>query len=194
MNKTISMLSAITMMVLSVGSASASTISLVPLSLPAAIGDSIEFNLTVDFSDDPTLGGGMDIAYDDNLLSFQSFDFGTATAALDPSFSRLPDHPFAYKLEGLAFGSFTGITTGIVGTLTFQAIAEGSALIEMGVTSDPLKGGDFYSAVTYQQQNPTFNNLSVQISSVPLPGAIWLFGSGVLSLAGMARRHSKIEG
>jgi hypothetical protein len=44
-------------------------------------------------------------------------------------------------------------------------------------------GFGFY---TYSQDNVTFSNLIV--SSVSVPPAVWLFGSGLLGLVGIARR------
>ena len=39
------------------------------------------------------------------------------------------------------------------------------------------------------------NSLEVlNVSAVPLPGAIWLFGSGIIGLAGLARRKKKVSG
>jgi hypothetical protein len=32
----------------------------------------------------------------------------------------------------------------------------------------------------------------MQVTAVPLPAAVWLLGSGLLGLAGVARRKSKV--
>ena len=41
-------------------------------------------------------------------------------------------------------------------------------------------------------QTIAIDDLNVQISAVPLPAAVWLFGSGLLGLAGIARKRRKI--
>jgi len=43
---------------------------------------------------------------------------------------------------------------------------------------------------SFAQQSTDLSSLSVQApASVPLPGAVWLFGSGLVGLAGLARRR-----
>lgn len=164
----------------------AATVSFSDTSVTANVGDMITLDVVMDFTDDATLGGGTDIFYDASVLSFQSFDFGTTTLALDPGFSRSPD-VLTNELEGLAFGNFNGLSgPGVVGTLTFKAEAVGDIVLSMAVTSEALKGGEFISATTYGPQLVTFGTADVSI--VPVPAAVWLFGSGLLGLVGLARR------
>lgn len=164
----------------------AATVSFSETSVTAGIGDIITLDVLMNFTDDPTLGGGTDIFYDASVLSFQSFDFGTTTLPLDVSFNRTPDE-LTNELEGLAFGNFNGLTgPGVVGTLTFQAIALGDTSLSMAVTSEALKGGDFISEADYSVQLVTFGSANVNV--VPVPAAVWLFGSGLLGLVGVARR------
>lgn len=70
----------------------AATISLSPSSQYVALGSQISLQLNMDFTDDPTLGGGLDIYYDRSLLSFVSFTF-------DPA---LGDDPFFATTAGCA--------------------------------------------------------------------------------------------
>ena len=173
---------------LNLSTARAASIWLDPAVVTASPGDTISFYLTVDFSSDPTLGGGIDIFYDSSLLSYHSFDFGSATVVIDPAFSRLPN-VMTNKLEGLAFGDFSGISAGAIGTLTFQALVTGNTTLGLADTTDTLVGG-FYSAGSYGQQFPVYTGSSVRISSVPVPGAFWLFGSGMIGLLAMGwARH-----
>ncbi|MDH5191281.1 MAG: VPLPA-CTERM sorting domain-containing protein [Gammaproteobacteria bacterium] len=143
-----------------------------------------------DFSDEPTLGGGLDIFYDDTVLDFLSWDTSGSGFFLDPAFSRNPDE-LAGELEGFAFGNFGGLS-GIakIGSLTFEAIGAGDFIMSMAVTDDPLKGGDFVSAMTYGVQTITFGSSDISVSAVPVPAAIWLFGSGLIGLAGIMRRRN----
>lgn len=65
-------------------------------------------------------------------------------------------------------------------------ITSGGAPVESFMIADTtytLGGFGFY---TYSQDNVTFSNLIV--SAVPVPPAVWLFGSGLLGLVGIARR------
>jgi hypothetical protein len=167
--------------------AHAATVSFSDTAVAANVGDTISLNILMDFTDDATLGGGTDIFYDASVLSFQSFDFSTTTLALDPTFSRVPD-VLTNELEGMAFGSFAGLTgPGIVGTLTFQAIATGDITLSMAETDNPLGGGSFTSATTFLPQVVSFGTADVAV--VPVPAAVWLFGSGLLGLVGVARKH-----
>ena len=47
------------------------------------------------------------------------------------------------------------------------------------------------SNVAFGDATPTFGGTSVTINStvVPVPAAVWLFGSGLLGLVGVARRR-----
>ena len=56
-------------------SASAASISLSPLTQTVGQGNQVSLQLTMDFTGDPTLGGGIDISYNSSLLSFASFTF-----------------------------------------------------------------------------------------------------------------------
>lgn len=169
--------------------AHAATVSFSPTSVTAGVGDFIKLDVVMDFTGEPTLGGGTDIFYDASVLSFQSFDFGTTTLALDSGFSRSPD-VLTNKLEGLAFGNFNGLSgPGTIGTLTFRAIALGDITLTMAVTSEANKGGEFISATTFGPQLVSFGTAGVSI--VPIPAAVWLFGSGLIGLIGVARRKAR---
>ncbi len=147
----------------------------------------------MDFSDDPTLGGGLDIFYNSSLLEFVSFVLDPNLGS-DPDFTRDPDD-LGDKLEGLAFGEFGGLTgPARVGTLTFNTkMQAGTANFTMDTTTNTLVGG-FVSGVTFLAQTPEFIGASVDLTDltsptvVPVPAAVWLFGSGLVGLAGIARR------
>ena len=69
------------------------------------------------------------------------------------------------------------------GTGTLDQLSLGS---DDGIGGSPLTSGPYS---TYNQ-NYDFTSLTVtNISAVPVPAAVWLFGSGLLGLAGLARRR-----
>jgi hypothetical protein len=154
----------------------AATISLNPLSQDVALGNQVSLQLNMDFSSDPTVGGGIDIFFDNTRLSFVSFTFGGSLGD-DPSLRRQPD-VLTGKLNGLSFNSFSGLSgPSPVGTLIFNTIGIGSTLFTMA--DNELPAGPFYSALTFDQQTVTYQSASVNITAVPLPSALWLLLSGI---------------
>ncbi len=155
-------------------------------SVATTVGESFSVKLLGDFTGDATLGGGLDIAFDAGLLEFLGFDFGSASFALDPGFSRQPDR-IAGKAEGLGFGNFAGLAgQGVIGTASFRALAPGATELLLSLNTKPAPG-PFVSATSFDLQAVTFATTDVTISAVPLPGALWLFGGALLGL--VARRR-----
>ena len=160
----------------------AATISLNPLSQDVALGNQVSLQLNMDFTDDPTLGGGLDIFFDNGLLSFVSFTFDPGLGD-DPCLQRQPDvlTPDVYtgQLSGLAFGNFDGLSgPSPVGTLTFQTLDAGTAYFGMADNVAPV--GPFYSAQTFDQQTVVYDaSAVVNITAVPLPATLWFMLSGV---------------
>jgi len=75
--------------------------------------------------------------------------------------------------------------------LSFKAIAVGDIVLSMADTSNIFAGGAFTSATTFGPQVVDFGtaDVSVSVSNVPVPATVWLFGSGLLGLVGVARKH-----
>ena len=187
-----------------VSSANASSLWLETTTPVVGFGDTIEMTVHMDFSDDATLGGGFDIIFDSGLVSYDANSYITdAGLGSDPSFTR-DDNPAAAAanrvevtpdaLVGAAFGNFAGMSgPALVAPITFTAgLAEGVAVFDLGPSSSSSVGG-FFSAATFLEQFPDYQGVSVEItgiSEVPVPAAVWLFGSGLLGLIGMARRRT----
>lgn len=168
---------------------------------PVIQGDIFALNIFMDFTDDPTIGGGFDILYDPTLVSYIGGSFLVEeTLFSDPFFTR-DDNPLSPasnrvdidttqgEIVGAAFGDFIGLTgPSLVGTLSFQAEQAGLASFGLQTTINPLVG-DFISAFTNQPQPVDFFGASVAISEVPVPAAGWLLLSAFAGLAGFARRQ-----
>jgi hypothetical protein len=171
--------------------AGAASISLAPASATAIAGDSVAFALDMDFSDEATFGGGIDFFYDDGLLEFQSFIRNPGLG--DEAFARREPDVLPGELNGLSFGHGSGIGgPGLVGTLTFKALAPGLAAITLAENQGgPGNPGPFVSTITFVRQDVTFSGATVTISAVPLPAALpLLLGPGLLLMGSRARRDA----
>ena len=166
-------------------SAQAATISLIPLNQNVVLGNTVALQLMMDFSDDATIGGGVDIFYDDSVLQFVSFVFDAGLGD-DPAFRRQPD-VLSGELNGLGFGDFSGLSgPSLVGTFTFDTLASGSANFSLAENDYPV--GAFYSAATYEVQLVGFQGAAIDVSAVPVPAAAWLLFSGLAMVGAVSRR------
>lgn len=178
-------------LLLALGGAQASSLELLPALSAAQIGDTVEVALWMDFSDDPTLGGGIDVFYAPGLLQYLGFIFDAALGD-DPAFRRLPD-VLAGELNGLAFGQFNGLSgPARVGTFSFRTLAEGPATLSM--TANDVPAGGFVSAVSFSAQSPQFVGATVQIAPIPEPASLALMMFGVGSLLAWRHRASRRPG
>ena len=168
-------------------SAQAALVYLEPLSAQPSyeIGEVGALDLKIDFTGTPTIGGGVDVFFDTVGLEFNSWN---AAALGDASFKRAPD-VLTDQLNGIAFGDFTGLPQiATVGTLEFKVLQSGSWLINLEANDAPA--GPFYSSTTFNQIQVTFNGTTINAASVvPVPGAVWLFGSAILGLARFKRQR-----
>lgn len=132
-------------------------------------------------------GGGIDLTFDSSVLNVLSvtidelvWDFGGAginTGTIDN---------VAGTVNGIMVNTFSNVTGDFtVATIQFQTIGgigstSGLTLTEYAL--NPWASGG--SAI-----NPTF--VGGNVSVVPVPAAVWLFGSGLIALTSLARRKQK---
>ncbi|MFO1436635.1 MAG: cohesin domain-containing protein, partial [Gammaproteobacteria bacterium] len=163
----------------------ASTISLSPASQNAAIGDTVAFDLNMDFTGDPTIGGGIDIQFDSARLQYVGFTFDSGLGS-DPAFTFAPTETSAGKLTSLSFGNFSGLTgPAKIGTFNFKAIASGDALLSLSENAGGSAGnaGGFFNTAG-GEQNPTFSGAGVTVAAapVPLPAGLPLLSGALMGL------------
>jgi len=134
-------------------------------------------------------GGGINLSFNNSVLNVLSVNinesvwdfggFGINTGTINNSNGTL---------DGVMVNTFANVTGNfIVASIEIQAIAEGnSSLLLSEYGFNPWASGG--SLI-----NPDFIDGSVNVSSVstvPVPAAIWLFGSGLIGLVGFSRRKS----
>jgi len=148
---------------------------------------------------DPT---GALMQNDTTLTGTMDLDMGTgaATASIAstmPFFGSMwTAHDIAFQMTGPATASGEmffdwGATTNIYVTVDFGVTMNGDGSIDFvtldgpsadGIPGNPMDNGPF----------PGFNAAFIGTATpaaVPVPAAVWLFGSGLVGLAGVARRR-----
>jgi hypothetical protein len=165
--------------------AEAATISLSPGHQDVMVGNVFPVTLSFDFTGGTAvLGGGVDVSYNNSVIDFVSFTYNPALA-IDPDFSRAPDD-MPGEVNGISFGNFGGLSgTGVVGTLQFKALALGQTPLTLADNNSPA--GPFFDVAAKQV---TMNYQNAHVNVVPIPAAVWLFGSGLLGLLSVARRRA----
>ena len=116
-----------------------------PATVATQVGEAFSIDLIMDFSSVVTIGGGIDVVYNTDLLSFVDW---TPNPVGDPGFARPPD-VLDGLLSGISVGDFDGLT-GVfnLGTLQFQRVAEGTDQIDPR-DSDSITG-PFLDADTFE--------------------------------------------
>ncbi len=169
-------------------SAQADLVFLEPLSAQPTyrIGEVVALDLKIDFTDGPTIGGGVDLFFDPSGLKFKSW---TAELLGDATFRRSPDE-LSGELNGIAFGDFAGLPlTAKVGTVEFIVLQTGSWLVDLEANDAPA--GPFYSATDSSLLSVQYADTTVIAHQVPIPSAaLWLFGSAVLAFTTLSHKRT----
>jgi hypothetical protein len=142
---------------------------------------STSLDVLIDFTADPTVGGGIDLAFS-GPIAFTGFTPSAFFNGLDTTFSGFGTADADADFE-IHFGDFAGVAgPGVLGTLNFSQLDLG-ATVALAINTT---FGDFFSAATFDPQVVALNGFTV----VPVPAAVWLFGSALGLLAGVRRSRA----
>lgn len=174
--------------------AHAANISLTPSLVIANVGDTIQVDVIADFTGNPTRGGGLSFSYDPSKIQYDSFSFTTGqadTLGIEPMISDVWTTESG-ELDTIAFSAsdFVGgiDSKGVVGTISFNAIAGGNTVLDIAASNSPFKGGSFISATSFTEQSIDFLDADISVGAVPLPAAAWLMLTGLGFLGFFKRR------
>lgn len=159
------------------------------------------FTVSVDgsnFADgDVVGGGGVLLSWDTTYLTLISDQDAINASAADNGFTDT--NFFAFNDVGtirqLDATYVAGLSDPPVNTpfqffsLTFRAIA---AIASPGTAIDLAANPDGWIDGGDGTYSPSYSGTSIAVvNEVPLPAAVWLFGTGLLGLAGVARRRNQ---
>ena len=167
------------------GSQAANSLSLIASTPTVTAGSQATFELWMDFTGDATLGGGVDVIFENfiigNQLNFSSY---TPEILGDTSLINVPIvNANGKSLDGITFGDFNNGLEGPawVGTLVFDTLVDGNYTFSL---IDNVDAGGFFS-LSGTPQAPAYTpaSLTVTPSAVPLPTTAWLMLSGLIGMA-----------
>jgi len=167
--------------------ANAATISLTPSVTNVAVDD--PFTLTVEGSgfDTGVSSGGVVLSWDTNIVQLTSTEADINTSLLTNGFLGVVTlgagtaELSGFSLAGLAGPGFN------FASLDFVAIPP-PGTTDVIVSASLF--GDWQDLAGQAVIVDTFNSATVNVSAVPVPAAVWLFGSGLIGLVGIARRRN----
>ncbi len=168
---------------LAVVPAQAASIYLSPASssVPLSAG-TVTLELFADFTNEPTVGGGIDLAFagPTSLSGFTPSSWFTTVP--DPAFTGYGSANADADFE-IHFGNFAGLSgLNKLGDLTLNLSGLGQIQVAMAINS---LYGDFFPTTGIDPLDVTLGGADVNV--VPLPASVWLLGTAVAALAGRRR-------
>jgi len=172
---------------LQLGTVSAAVVSFSPSSQNVALGDSVSVDLRISgLGDDILSAFDLDISFDASILDFQSFTFGTGldtfglgtlNDAADFGGGLVNVFELSFDLD--ADLEFFQPNDFVLGTFNFDTLSYGTSALDISVIG---LAGALGLPLDAELR-------SGSVSVVPVPAAIWLFGTGLIGLIGFSKRR-----
>ena len=167
------------------------------------LGEEFSLDLVLDFSDQATLGGGVDINYDSDFVDFLGFEFNSDFLLISDPLFTCPSGTNACtpidqadKVENIVFGNFAGIGgVHTVGTVSYELNSLELTSIFPSITT--ASGGPFVSSVTNLPMNVNFSGVNLRNGTIsqgttviPVPASIWFFLTALIPLVVRNRKNN----
>lgn len=168
-----------------VGTASAALVHLDPIALTVNPGDAVDFIVKGSGFPDGASSGAILLNWDPSILQFNSIapqaPFSTLFEILDPGAASLDfTAGFLGPAPGVGGVEFTFANT------FFTALAPPGTVVGLDVGFlGPWQDGNGQPVTDVVFQGATVT----VVNPVPVPGAVWLFGSGLIGMVGLKRRR-----
>jgi len=149
-------------------------------------GSTLEIMLEMAFLD-PTLGGGVNIIFDEGLVQLSSIAFDDSLGD-DPDF-RCPGAVICPTGDStfISFGSFVGLDSErTVASIFFDVLADSRGVAEFSLAAASPFSDEVGSALDVRLG-------TTQVTIVPEPGTALLLGLGLIGLAGGNRRIKTLD-
>lgn len=171
--------------------ANAATVSVNPAAVSVDAGQQFTITISADFSVEGSLidAAGFLLSYDTNLLSVVSSGMSSEASAAG-FFADEFGGPGAIDVSLGTFGAGVASVSNLY-TFTFLVAADAvpgtstTALLDIGLIGDVWSVDRLIIATA----DITFNGAEIQVNNIPIPAAVWLLGSGLVGLVGVARRR-----
>lgn len=142
---------------------------------------SVNMHALQDLADE---GGG----YEDVIVPLTTYDFNTDSDIFNLSYSvNIGDYDFTEQSAGSFYSEFTVDDPADVGGITAFSMEIGDSSFNDLDLSYGLSGGT-WSATDGNASNVVSGTFTV--SAVPVPAAVWMFGSGLIGLIGVKRKKA----
>lgn len=169
----------------------AATITIDPLDSSVMPGATFDVTIVgLDFTEfaGGTIGGGFSLAWDSSVLMLDSVNLSFAGDQLFGQAGTVDN--VAGTLLNADVTSFNGVTAFDfdIAVLTFTAVGLGSTALDLSIgLFDNGSERIWADSSGFNDTMPLFVDGSVNV--IPIPAAVWLFGSGLIGLIGVARRR-----
>ena len=162
------------------GVALAATVGFSPSPKSAATNETFDMDIVGTGFTDPLAGGTFDISFDSNLVQINSVTVNTTVYEFLPDGGSLIS-PGLWGTVG--FDTFGTAPTGDITIATVNLTALGT-----GTSNLTIVNSEFYDDTV----NTLFPTLTPGVINppVPVPAAVWLFGSGLVGFIGLARKKA----